>query len=284
MKKFAVCLISTVLLFILCACSGEKIQQTTDPIETTEETTTAIPTVQVTFPEGFTVVQIAKRLEENGVCPAADFIALTQGDYYKTLEYRFIRHIDEEKASLRAFALEGYIFPDTYEFYKGESAEKALSRFLQNTENKLNDEYYIRAEYMGYSMDDIITMASIILKEVGNASDMKKVSSVLYNRINSPDYGKLQCDCGKGYIRNYLTDSPYLTENADHYTPLYDTYECKGLSVGAICNPGITAIEAALYPDDTNYFFFVTDSEWNCYFSETYARHKEYCEQIGLEG
>ena len=127
-------------------------------------------------------------------------------------------------------------------------------------------------------------MASIILKEVGNAADMKKVSSVLYNRINSPDYGRLQCDCGKRYIKNYLTDSAYLTENAEHYTPLYDTYECKGLSVGAICNPGITAIEAALYPDETNYFFFVTDEEWNCYFSETYEEHKKYCKQLGLQG
>ena len=281
MKKTALIIISAVFLFLLCACSGGENQE----ITTTEgTTTTAIPTVKVTFPEGFTVVQIAEKLEENEVCSAEEFIALTQGDYYKTLEYRFISHIDEEKASKRAFVLEGYIFPDTYEFYKGESAERALSRFLQNTESKLTDEYYLKAEELGYSMDDIITMASIILKEVGNIEDMKKVSSVLYNRINSPDYGRLQCDCGKRYIRNYLTESPYLAETAEHYTPLYDTYECKGLSVGAICNPGVTAIEAALYPDDTDYFFFVTDEDWNCFFSKTYAEHKKHCDRIGLKG
>lgn len=282
MKKLTLSIICFIFLFLFCACSGNG-ESVTEP-GTEAETTTGLATVQVTFPEGFTAVQIAERLEENNVCSAAEFLELTQGEYYKTLPYKFIQYIDSEKASQRAFALEGYIFPDTYEFYEGESAEKALSRFLQNTESKLKDEYYIRAEELGYSMDDIITMASIILKEVGNAEDMKKVSSVLYNRINSPSYGRLQCDCGKRYIRNYLTDSPYLSENAEYYTPLYDTYECDGLSVGAICNPGITSIEAALYPDDTNYFFFVTDEDWNCFFSETYEEHKAHCKRLGLQG
>ncbi len=287
MKKFISCFIAVLLVFLLCACSGEEIQQTTDDTKVTQsvqEETSESLTVKVTFPEGFTVVQIAERLEENGVCAAMDFIKLTQGDYYKTLPYKFIGHIDSEKASQRAFALEGYIFPDTYEFYKGESAESALGRFLKNTDNKLKDEYYLKADEMGYSMDEIITLASIILKEVGNATDMKKVSSVLYNRLDSPDYGRLQCDCGKRYIKNYLTDSPYLTESAEHYTALYDSYEFKGIGVGAICNPGVTAIEAALYPDDTNYFFFVTDEDWNCFFSETYDEHKEHCRRIGLQG
>lgn len=282
MKKTALIIISLVFLFLLCACSGGENQENT----TAEQppATTGISTVRLTFPEGFTVVQIAEKLEENEVCSAEEFISLTQGDYYKALEYKFISHIDPEKASQRAFALEGYIFPDTYEFYIGESAETALSRFLKNTESKLRDEYYLKAEELGYSMDEIITMASIILKEVGNISDMKKVSSVLYNRINSPDFRKLQCDCGKGYIRNYLTDSPYLTESAEHYTALYDTYECEGLSIGAICNPGINSIEAALYPEDTDYYFFVTDKDWNCFFSKTYAEHKKHCERLGLKG
>ena len=281
MKKTALIVISAVFLFLLCACSGEKNQEaaTKQP-----STSTSIPTAKITFPEGYTIVQIAEKLEENEVCSAADFVALTQGDYYKSLDYKFIQYIDEEKAAQRAFALEGYIFPDTYEFYIGESAEVALSRFLKNTDSKLTDEYYLRAEEIGYSMDKIITMASIILKEVGNITDMRKVSSVLYNRINSPYYTRLQCDCGKAYIRNYLTDSPYLTESAEYYTPLYDTYECRGLGVGAICNPGINAIEAALYPDETDYFFFVTDEESNCYFSETYSQHKKYCAQLGLKG
>ena len=161
MKKFAVILCLALCLSILCACAGNNnpVEETTT---TTEITTTAIPTVRVTFPEGFTAVQIAEKLEEKGVCSAKAFLALvTDDEYLSTLTYRFVKGI--ESPSDRPFNLEGYIFPDTYEFYKGESAERALKRFLDNTEKKLTDEYYLRAEELGYTMDEIISLAAIAI-------------------------------------------------------------------------------------------------------------------------
>lgn len=280
MKKAGIVICLLLCLTILCACGG-NINPTEET--TTEITTTEDPTVRVTFPEGFTAVQIAERLEENGVCSSKSFLALvTDDEYLSTLPYSFISGI--ENPENRPFNLEGYIFPDTYDFYKGESAEKALSRFLKNTEAKLTDEYYLRAEELGYTMDEIISLAAIVQEEATTAVEMGKVSSVVHNRIVSPGYGKIQCDVTIHYINDYVTDSPYLDGNTEKYKELYNTYKCVGLPEGAITNPGLDAIEAALYPEDTNYFFFVTDEDWNYYYAETYAEHKKNCAAVGLVG
>lgn len=282
MKKFAVIFCLILCFSILCACSGNNnpVEETTS---TTEITTTAIPTVRVTFPEGFTAVQIAEKLEENGVCSAEAFLALvTDDEYLSTLTYRFVSGI--ESPSDRPFNLEGYIFPDTYDFYKGESAERALKRFLVNTEKKLTDEYYLRAEELGYTMDEIISLAAIVQEEATTVEEMGKVSSVVHNRIVSPGYGKIQCDVTIHYINDYVTDSPYIAGDTEKYKELYNTYKCVGLPEGAITNPGLDAIKAALYPEDTNYFFFVTDEDWNYYYAETYAEHKKNCAAVGLVG
>ena len=282
MKKIAVILCLALCLSILCACAGinKPAEETTT---TTEITTTAIPTVRVTFPEGFTAVQIAEKLEENEVCSAEAFLSLiTDDEYLSTLTYRFVEEI--ENPENRPFNLEGYIFPDTYEFYKGESAERALRRFLQNTEAKLTDEFYLKSEELGYTMDEIISLAAIVQEEATTVTEMGKVSSVVHNRIVSPGYGKIQCDVTIHYINDYVTDSPYIAGDTEKYKELYNTYKCKGLPEGAITNPGMDAIKAALYPEDTNYFFFVTDEDWNYYYAETYAEHKKNCAAVGLTG
>ena len=282
MKRAAVLCSLLLCLLILCSCGG-NINSEEETTTTTEITTTEDPTVRVTFPEGFTATQIAEKLQENGVCSAKEFMALVADDeYLSTLSYRFISGIKNPEN--RPFNLEGYIFPDTYDFYKGESAEKALSRFLSNTEKKLTDEYYLRAEELGYTMDEIISLAAIVQEEATTADEMGKVSSVVHNRIVSPGYGKIQCDVTIHYINDYVTDSPYLEGDTEKYKELYNTYKCVGLPEGAITNPGLDAIKAALYPEDTNYFFFVTDEDWNYYYAETYAEHKKNCAAVGLVG
>lgn len=284
MKKIIplLCLICSFIL-VLCACSKEDIKgDTTEYSATTEQTTTASNTAKVTFPEGFTAVQIAERLEENGVCKASDFINLINNEeYILSLGYSFTSFISGAE---RAFLLEGYIFPDTYEFYKNDSAENVLKKILKNTSAKLKGDYSIRAEELGYTLDEIITMASIIQEEAYTHESMKLISSVLHNRINSPDYGKLQCDVTIHYVNDYITNSPYLFGDMEKYKELYNTYKCTGLPEGPICCPGIEAIEAALYPEDTNYFYFVTDEDWNYYFNESYDKHREKCKEIGLIG
>lgn len=282
MKKITVIISLILCLFILCSCAG-RINTNEENTTTTKITTTEDPTVRVTFPEGFTAVQIAERLEENGVCSAKDFMALVVSEeYLSTLTYRFISGI--ENPQNRPFNLEGYIFPDTYDFYKDESAEKALSRFLNNTEKKLTDEFYARAEKLGYTMDEIISLAAIVQEEATTAEEMGKVSSVVHNRIVSPGYGKIQCDVTIHYINDYVTGSPYIKGDTEKYKELYNTYKCVGLPEGAITNPGLDAIKAALYPEDTNYFFFVTDEDWNYYYAETYDEHKKNCAAVGLVG
>ena len=253
---------------------------TTKPAETAP---TEPLTVTVTFPEGFTLVQMAERLEENNVCSASDFIALTNNyEYIQTLGYSFTDGITSPES--RAFYLEGYIFPDTYEFYKGESPERALRRFLDNTQRKLTAEYSQRAESLGYTLDEIIILASIVQKESFTHDSLKNVASVLHNRLKSVSFQRLQCDVTIHYINEYVSNSKHLIGDTSVYTELYNTYKCSGLPAGPITNPGLAAIEAALYPAETNYYYFVTDSQWNYYYASTYAQHKANCNKVGIAG
>lgn len=278
-KKIFYIIILILSLALLTSCG----KNTPQVITTTEPTTTESHTVTVTFPEGFTLVQIAERLQENNVCSSAQFIELTNNIVYiQSLGYSFTELIDNPEE--RAFFLEGYIFPDTYEFYKGESAEMALKRFLDNTERKLTAEYKERAGELGYTLDDIITLASVVQEESYTNDSVKNVASVLHNRLNSPSFPKLQCDVTIHYVNEYVADSEYLSGDTSGFAELYNTYKCEGLPAGPITNPGLAAIEAALYPAETDYYYFVTDSDWNYYYAETYAQHKANCKNVGLDG
>lgn len=278
MKKIIYTLFLFLVLFTLCACSGDG--EIID-IDETDDTTKSL-TVTVTFPEGLTLVQIAQKLQENEVCDAARFIEISNDySYISSLGYSFISDIEDYNE--RAYILEGYVFPDTYEFYRGESEEKALSRFLNNTQRKLTAEYQERAKELGYTLDEIITLASIVQEESYTDESVKNVASVLHNRLKSPSFPKLQCDVTIHYVNDYITDSPYIASDED-FPEKYNTYKCEGLPIGAICNPGLEAIEAALYPAETDYYYFVTDSDWNYYYAETYAQHKKNCSAVGLEG
>ncbi len=282
MKKLSALALAFVMLFTLAACSG----RTPNPVTDTDAPGFKAPsvgfvddiTVRVTFPEGLTLVEIAEKLEENGVCAASDFIALTTDlEYLSTLDYKILEGIDTENI---AFYLEGFIFPDTYDFYCGESAEKALSRFLKNADTRITDEHIKRADELGYTMSEILALASIIQEEASDPKEMPFVSSVLHNRLNSPSYGKLQCDVTIHYVNDRITDSPYLEGDTSVFAEHYNTYKCSGLPAGPICNPGLAAIEAALYPADTDYYFFFTDADWNYYYNNDYYTHQKMYNEI----
>ena len=276
-------LLLALLLLLLCACGAppEEMAELSGTPDTAPTTTTEDPVVRVTFPEGLTSVEIAEKLEANGVCPAADFMEAVKDfaavkDAYGCLSS--LKNADE-----RAFALEGYVFPDTYDFYRGESAAYALSRFLSNANRKLTDERVARAQELGYTMDEIVTLASIIQEEAGDPKEMPKVAAVMHNRLKSPAYGKLQCDVTIHYVNDRITDSPYLSGDTSVFAERYNTYKKDGLPVGPICCPGLDAIDAALYPADTNDFFFVTDADMNYYYAETYEQHLANCKICGIE-
>lgn len=268
MKRRIVCLLLCVSL-LLCACGRETPQPVTQP---------SVPnTVWVTFPEGKTVLQIAQLLEENEVCSAAAFLqAVGESDSEYAVALR---------GQDRPFLLEGYVFPDTYEFYKNESASTALSRFLANFSRKFSEREQARAQELGMTMDQTLTLASIIQAEAGVPSEMPKVSAVLHNRLRRGM--KLQCDVTYYYLEN--TVMPYLCPDGwndavyEKYADLYYTYRVDGLPLGPICNVGSDAIEAALYPADTDDLYFVTDEDGNYYYSPTYEAHQKICREIGMQ-
>ncbi len=239
---------------------------------------TAPQTVRIMFREGSTVADIAALLESKGVCTAADFMA--QANNPQNLE-NFGFSVDN--AADRAFVLEGYLFPDTYDFYLGESAETAILRFLKNTASKLDGEIKARCAELGYSLDEILTVASVIQGEASDTVNMKKVASVVHNRLASEHLPKLECDCATFYLRRSV--KPYVDEaRYAQLIDLYNTYNFEGLPAGAINNPGIEAINAALYPDETEYYFFASDDNGAYYYGETYEEHLAYCKEAGIIG
>ena len=265
-------LLSAVLILgLFCSCSV-RISTTEKP-----QTQSVSNTVRVTFPEGFTAAETAKRLEENGVCSADEFLtAINDPAYLEGFDFVIDNPGD------RSFLLEGYLFPDTYDFYIGENTGSVIKKFLRNTESKLTPEMKSRCIELGYSVDEILRIASVIQEEAGNPAEMKKVSSVLHNRLNSSSFPKLQCDCTIFYLRDNVAS--YVTEERlEELKELYSTYKCDGLPAGPITNSGIDAVMAALYPENTDYYFFVTDPDNNYYYAETWSEHKENCALCGIE-
>lgn len=227
-------------------------------------------TVEITFIEGRNIYEIASLLEENKVCEAEAFI-----NHLQTTDFGFEFMDQLPENALRYRRLEGYIFPDTYQFLVGENVDEVARKFLKNFNAKVTTQMRNRMRDLNLTLDEAITLASIIQKEtggVGGIDEMKRVSSVFHNRLNlKAEYPKLQSDVTRNYV-NYFIIPFHDTRNQEMYDA-YNTYVCDGLPVGAICNPGIDAINAALYPDDTPYYFFVTDVQNQFYYAETAQQH-----------
>lgn len=241
-------------------------------------------TVTLTFPEGWTIDEIAEKLEANEVCTAASFVSTLQTVDFSD-DYSFIADIPDKEQRFRV--LEGYIYPDTYEFYVGENASSVVRKFLDNFKSKWTDDYAKQAKKLGVSMDEVIVLASILQKEAASAAQMPEISSILYNRLdNQSAFPWLQCDSTEVYlletIKPTLTSSTDDTEKYVEYRDNYDTYstECKGLPIGAICNPGDDAIKSALNPADTNYYYFCHDKDGNVYYANTFAKHQQNLRKI----
>lgn len=242
-------------------------------------------TVSLTFPEGYTIQQIAEKLEKNEVCTASSFITTLQTVDFSS-EYDFIAPIPNKEQRFRV--LEGYIYPDTYEFYVGENASSVVRRFLNNFDAKWTDEYQAQADKLGKSVDEIIIIASMIQAEAASKDQMADISSVLHNRLNKPStFPWLNMDSTADYVRE--TIKPQLStsvEDVKKYTDyfmVYDTDECKGLPVSAVSNPGNDAIYAALYPSDTNYYYFCHNTETGkVYYATTNSEHNRNKREAGL--
>lgn len=229
--------------------------------------------VTLTFPEGYTVQEIADKLEMNGVCKASAFVNALQA-YDSFDDYDFIKQINSKDQRFRT--LEGYLYPDTYDFYMGEDPNSVIKKFLNNFENKWTEEYQTKANELGMSIDEVITLASIIQMEAANSDQMPGVSSVIHNRLdNSYNFPKLECDSTTAYYTGTIAPRVNDSKKLEAYRNIYDTYDddCTGLPVGAIANPGNAAISAALNPSDTGYYFFNHDVNGGIYYAVTAAEH-----------
>lgn len=200
---------------------------------------------EVTFPEGYTMEQIFTLLEENNICRKSEL-------YEAAANYDFDYDFLDESTLGDATRLEGYLFPDTYEFYQGESASVAISRFLNNTKNKLTDAIREGAKDQGVSLREAIIIASLIEKEAGANDDRSAMASAIYNRLDAG--WLLQLDSTINYILG--TSTFELTNDDLEVESPYNTYLYEGLPPGPICNPGLASIQAAVDPANTDYWFW----------------------------
>lgn len=230
-------------------------------------------TVRVTITEGMTLTQIFRKLEANGVCSFDDLMKTAE-----SYDYSYYPLIAARPSNTRAFKLEGYLFPNTYDFYKNEKPQDAIGRFLRVGEKYITSQDRAKARAMGYSMDQILTVASIIEKEGANPNEVRKIAAVIYNRLEAGM--QLQMDSGIYYIERSV--KPYISGDVNRYNSLYNMYKCKGLPAGPICNPGARTINAALDPADVNYLYFCHDSSAKYYYADTYEEHLENLKKAGI--
>ena len=227
-------------------------------------------TVKVTIPEGYTVEQIIKLLAKNGVASEKDLLEAA-----KTADFKY-SFIDNESEDLSR--LEGYLFPDTYEFYvntkKPSSALDKLISTFNNRVEALDEELWDAAKAKGYDMEDIIVIASLIEKET-DGTDHAKISSVIYNRLSDDGghgtYKMLNIDAALLYALPAGTTS--LTNADKEMDSPYNLYKYQGLPPTAIANPGLASIKAALSPEETGYYYYALGTDGRHHYSSTLSEH-----------
>jgi len=220
----------------------------------------------LTIPEGFTLLQIGAELEEMGVHTAEQFIHAAHTGNFS--EFKLIAA--QPPTPNRFLALEGYLFPGVYEIYPDEPPEQIIRRILSTTEQMIDEDLRGAIANSGHTVDEIITIASIIQKEsLGNGEAKPLVSSVIHNRLNTGMM--LQMCYTSFYVRDFI--APFFEDEPNPFGDYYNTYICPALPAGAISNPGLSAIRAALSPADTGYFFYIWDDDGGFHFAATWEEH-----------
>lgn len=270
MKKFSVIIsIFCLLSILLSSCNKIAPTASSEPEK--------IPTVTVTFPEGWNVMQYGSRLEEKGVCTAQEFYdAMNNIDYGADFPFLPVAEILDK----REYKLEGYLYPDTYEFYFNTSGETVVRKMLSNFKTRVADDLYETPSYSGLSFDECVTLAAIVEKETPVVEEKPRIAAVFINRLNSKDFPMLQSDTTWYY--------PYTKETEpEGFKSEYNTYRVEGLPKGAICNPTRSSIEAVIHHDTDfeGYYYFFTDDNNKHYYAKTYKEHQKnvkYCKDNGL--
>jgi UPF0755 protein len=213
---------------------------------------------KVTVPEGYNLNQIASIYADAGfVDPQTFMAAATDADLLR-------------REGIPADSFEGYLFPDTYYFPRKTDAEDIIVTMTERLRSLLRDEWKKRSEELGLSLHEVLTLASIIEKETGAAFERPLISSVFHNRLQKGM--RLQTDPTVIYgIEDF--DGNLTRKHLQTPTP-YNTYKIRGLPPGPIASPGLSSIEAALYPADTKYLYFVSKKDRTHYFSTNLYDHR----------
>ncbi len=227
--------------------------------------------IRVTIPEGFTTDEIISLFVSRGIGTEEGFREAieTGGDF----GYDFLASLSPAEG--RIYRLDGYLFPDTYFVYADSSETEILTKLLSGFDRKFDKSLRAEAVRLGFTVDEIVTLASIIQGEARFSSDMSEVSSVFHNRLISRAFPCLQSDATVKYAKESAGNVEALSaEDLDTIESPYNTYKQKGLPPGAICSPGEDAIRAAIFPADTDYYYFVSKEDGTTIFSRTYAEHR----------
>ncbi len=211
----------------------------------------------VLHPEGATVAELARALEAARLARAADVLRLAR-------DPAFLKSLGVDAPSL-----EGYLFPDTYQFVRGMTPEEMLTRMVQRLRGKLDPDIVARARARGLGVHQLLTLASIIEREAAMRGEMRLISAVFWNRLklDMPLQADPTVQYAVGKERRALSRADLLSDNP------YNTYRRPGLPPGPIASPGLGAIEAAVDPAPVKYLYFVAMADRRHYFSTTAAQH-----------
>ncbi len=241
-------------------------------------------TVDITIPEGYTIDEMIDLFVDGyGIGTREGFVDVIQNGEF---DYWFIDEL--ETAGMkegRIYRLEGYLFPDTYQFYKASSEWTVVNKMLKRFSQIFTKEYRAQCETLGYSVDEMVTLASLIEKEAESPSVFFTVSSVFHNRMNrSWDFPRLESDATVAYwLSHEKGERVGVTAEDLHLDMPYNTYIYQGFPPSAIANPSASAILAALQPQQTDYYFFVAH-KGTTKFSATKQEHDAYLAQIRNDG
>lgn len=214
--------------------------------------------VKLTIPEGYSIEDIAKSVEDKGICSKDEFIKDVKD--YKLPS--FVKNNNKKR-----YNLEGYLYPDTYLIEKGSNANDIIKSMLDRFEDVLKQaEDETKVEISDEDVEKIVTIASMIEREARVPGDRPLISSVIYNRLEKDM--KLQIDAAVIYALGYHVDV-VLNKHLEVDSP-YNVYKYKGLPVGPIANPGLDCIKAALLPEKTDYLYYIMKDDGSHYFTNNY--------------
>jgi UPF0755 protein len=214
---------------------------------------------RVPIPEDYTLKQIADRLVAENLVSEENFISVTTDPVFLA------------SLNIDANSAEGYLYPDTYDFYRGMTTQEIVKNMVKQFRKKVTSEMIERAKKLGMTTTEFVTLASLIGKETGHEEEKAQISAVFHNRLKKGM--RLQSDptavYGLDEHRSFVR-----RKDLDNDTP-YNTYKIMGLPPGPIANPGIDSLQAALYPAPVNYLYFVSNNDGTHKFSSNLAAHAQ---------